>query len=246
MIIFQRLSPIFAAAVTAVSFLLVNFYPNRLLVVAILMGVVFWFLCQLLPSIGLKENLWRWFMLILPVVLSGFLWLLIDKGVAWTWLPIITVIIVFLISESQFHHAYERQNPIAPWLIIINILLAWYLFNILALVYLLLAWSPLLISLIGGLVLVGLLCQALWINQQTHDPWWILLSIGVIYAQLAWIILLLPISYTMQSTVGLIFYVVSLRLRLLQRLGKLTVTSWHWILICLVIVTFLLLISRWR
>lgn len=246
MIIFQRLSPIFAATITALAFLLVYLYPQQLLIIAITLGVVFWFLCTLLPGVNLKERSWRWFIMVMPVVLSGFLWLLIDKGAAWTWLPIITIIMVFLSNEALFHHAYQRQNLITPWLMIVNILLAWYLFNILALSRLLLDWPGLAIALIGGIVFIGLLCQALWINQQVFDPWWVLLSWGIAYAQLAWVISLLPISYTIQSAVGLIFYVIGLRLRLLQRSGKLTSNSWHWILVGLILIIGLLLLARWQ
>jgi hypothetical protein len=179
--------------------------------------LLFWWIVATLPSTGVVEKSQRWLMLSLPLVSGGWLWLLLDQPNIRQWLPIVTVLMVLASGEVLFQTAYQRAYNPRAWMIIITVLSAWFLCTALTLSNLLLNWSAISMALTGGIIALVLLQHLVWVYALPIDPWWAQLAWLIIYAQIFYALLLLPVTYTTQTIFGLLLLIIGFRLRLGQR-----------------------------
>ena len=225
MILLQRVTPIIASLIAIAVFGVVWLVPTSLYAATAVALLLYWWIAAALPATGVGEKLQRWLILSLPLVSGGWLWLLLDQPSIRQWLPIVTVLIVLTSGEVLFQTAYRRVYNPRAWMIIITVLSAWFLCTALALSNLLLNWSTILIALVGGAIAVALLHHLVYVYALPIDPWWAQLAWLIIYSQIFYAILLLPVTYTSQAIAGLVILMIGFRLRLGQRVSSLSFNS---------------------
>ena len=241
MIIFQRVGPAFAAAVCAISFIVVAAAPRRVYIAALVCLLALWWVAWSLPAVRLAERLERLLVLALPYLAGGWLWLLVDQPELRQWLPIVTVGLVLVSGEALFQSAYQRGARMRLWMAVLTVLLAWFAATGLSLGNLLVAQSTLVAAALGSVYVLGLLHHIQWVYSLPRDPWWVQIAWLIIYWQILWGIILLPVTYSTQAAVAMVLIVLGLRLRLGQRMRSLNLTTpWlsasTWVLVIILLV----------
>lgn len=242
MIIFQRVGPAFAAAACAVSFLVVASSPKSVYVAAPVCLFALWWVASSLPSTRLGERFERLLVLAMPYLAGGWLWLLVDQVELRQWLPIVTVGLVLLSGEVLFQGAYQRGIKMRLWMAVATALLAWFGATGLSLGNLLVAKSALVAAGIGSVYVLGLLHHIQWVYSLPRDPWWVQASWLLIYWQVLWGVLLLPVPYSVQSAAAMLLTFLGLRLRLGQRMASLN-RSTPWAMAISLVISLLLVVA---
>lgn len=219
MVLLNRVGPAVAATAAGLAFLVVFSSPQAVYVVVVALLCLLFTVATQLPAPSWSEKLQRWLALSLPVLAGGWAWLFMQQSSWRLALPLLVTLVVFITGESLFRAAYGPATSLVRWLTIQNVVTAWLFFDGLTAAWLLQVWPSYALPLVSGLVVVLLLAQGHWAVGIRFGPWWSLSTAGVAFAQLSWVVLLLPTVYPVQGAVLTLLYGAGLWLYLKKGSG---------------------------